>query len=72
MLWTRSATRLLTTYKSMCVQVVLAMKRGWHNRRPLQYAAARAVLWLLNDLPALVELLLFPENTSRPVSVCYC
>ena len=51
-----------------CPQVVLAMKRGRRDGRPLQYAAARAALWLLNDLPARLETLLFPDNVRKPVS----
>ena len=43
------------------------MKHGRRDGKPLQYAAARAALWLLNDLPALVESLLFPDNTHAPV-----
>ena len=41
------------------------MKRGRREGRPLQYAAARAALWLLNDLPSRLETLLFPDN--KPV-----
>ena len=46
---------------------MLAAERGRRERRPLQYAAARAALWLLNDLPAHMETLLFPDNTRTPV-----
>ena len=45
-----------------CPQVVLAMKRGRREGRLLHYAAARTALWLLNDLPARLETLLFPDN----------
>ena len=50
-----------------CPQVVLAMKRGRRDGRPLRYAAARAALWLLNDLPARLETLLFPGDVRQPV-----
>jgi len=43
------------------------MKRGRRDGRQLQYAAARAALWLLNDLPAHLETLLFPDNIRKPV-----
>jgi len=45
------------------------MKRGRRDGRPLQYAAARAALWLLNDLPAQLETVLFPDNVRRSVSL---
>ena len=48
-------------------QVVLAMNNGRRDSRPLQHAAARAALWMLNDLPAAVETLLFPDNVRTPV-----
>ena len=43
------------------------MKQGRRGGSPLQYAAARAALWLLNDLSAAVETLLFPDNVRTPV-----
>ena len=43
------------------------MKRGCRDGNTLQYAAARAALWLLNDMPALVEAVLFPDHVRTPV-----
>ena len=55
------------------------MKSGRRNGKPLQFAAARAALWFLNDVPAHVEALLFPNNVRMPVPamllclmVAYC
>jgi len=50
-----------------CTHVVLAVKRGRHDGGLLRYAAARAALWLLLDLPASVETLLFPDHSRNPV-----
>ena len=50
-----------------CVQMARAMERSRRNSRPLQHAAARWALWCLNDLPALVELALFPKTVRTPV-----
>ena len=43
------------------------MKHGRRDGKPLQYAAARAALWLLNDMPALVESVLFADSIRTPV-----
>ena len=43
-----------------CPQMVLAVQRGQRSGRLLQYAAARAALWLYHELPALLEALLAP------------
>ena len=44
------------------------MKCARQNISLLQDAAARAALWLLNDLPAAVETLLFPDRILAPIS----
>ena len=54
------------------MQVVLVMKRSSRDGKPLQHAAARAALWLLNDLPAFVESILFPDSVSAPVRMPCC
>ena len=48
------------------------MRHGRHSGRPLQYAAARAALWLLHDLPARVETMLLPDNVRKLVSAELC
>ena len=47
------------------------MKRGRDDGRPLQYAAARVVLWLLDNFPAHVESLLFPNDVHMPVRAAH-
>ena len=48
------------------------MKQGRHDGRRIRYAAARASLWLLNDLPAHVEALLFPDNVRSTARAARC
>ena len=55
--------------------MVLAMEHAKRTNRPLQYAAARAALWLYNDVPALLEHLLFPNRLGmqaclKPSPIC--
>ena len=50
-------------YDTACstLQVARAMHHARRDGKSLQYVAARAVLWLLNDLFANLEALIFPE-----------
>ena len=58
-----------TSRQSLCLlrQVMLAVKRGRHNGGLLCYAAARATLWVLLDMPAYMETLLFPHHIRTAV-----
>ena len=58
---------LLSQRRCACYQVMLAMKRGQHDGMRLRYAAARAALWFLLDLPAYVESRLFPDHVRAAV-----
>ncbi len=72
--WLCTARREARFLPVLCPQVVLAMMHGRRNGKPLQFAAARAALWLLNDLPAVLERVLFPDNVmsvrNMPDDMC--
>ncbi len=48
-----------------CPQLEVIVRRG--RRMRLQYAAARAALWLLTDLPAFVETKVLHSHSGMPV-----
>ena len=47
------------------------MQQGRRSNKPVQYAAARAAFWVLNDVPNFVEALLFPDNVRMPVRLTF-
>jgi len=58
-------TLTLTCMVPLYLQLEVIVRRG--PRMPLPYATARAALWFINDLPAVVEALVFPGNLHVPV-----
>ena len=51
---------------------MLAMDHGRRSGKPLHYAVARAAFWLYNDLPMMLETLLFPDSVALPVRPLCC
>ena len=49
------------------LQVALAMHLARRDGKSLQYAAARMAMWLLSDVYAHLEALIFPEASLRTV-----